>query len=61
MIDLRAICGFAAFGAESLRLSVRSLEKGEASPRGGVAAKRVADLTESQRLSARDAAKPQYI
>ena len=55
-------CGFAASRAESLRLSVRHLEKGEASPRGGsVAAKRVVRLTESQRLSTREAAQPQTI
>ena len=48
--------GFAISRAESLRLSVRRLEKrGFAS--GGVAAK-VAGITESRRLSAREAAKP---
>jgi len=49
--------GFAISRAESLRLSVRRLEKrGFAS--GGVAANKVAGFTESRRLSAREAAKP---
>ena len=47
--------GFAASRAESLKLSVGHLEK----ERLRLAAKRVAGLTESQRLSAREAAKPQ--
>jgi len=47
--------GFAASRAESLWLSVGHLEK----ERLRLAAKRVAGLTESQRLSAREAAKPQ--
>jgi len=49
---------FAASRAESLWLSVRFFRRrGFAS--GGGAAKRVAGLTESPRLSAREAAKPQ--
>ena len=57
MIYPCAIDGSAAFRAESLWLSVRRLEK-ERLRLGGGAAKRVVDLTESQRLSAREAAKP---
>jgi len=55
---LLRFCGSAASRAESLWLSVRYLEK-ERLRLGGVAAKKIACLTESRRLSAREAAKPQ--
>jgi len=50
--------GFAASRAESLWLSVSSLIQMRLRL-GGAAAKRIAALTESQRLSARKAAKPE--
>jgi len=51
--------GFAASRAESLWLSVSSLIQMRLRL-GGVPAKRIAVLTESQRLSARKAVKPEY-
>jgi hypothetical protein len=50
-------CGCAAYRAESLRLSARYIE-GRGFATGGVGAKRVAGLPESQRLSALEAAQP---
>jgi len=52
------VCGFAASRAESLWLSVRYLEEGEASPRR-LSRQSSRGMTESQRLAAREAAKPQ--
>jgi len=54
---MRSLCGFAASRAESLWLSV-ALQRGRGFASGGVAAKRAEGLTESRRLSAREAAKP---
>jgi len=51
--------GFAASRAESLWLSASSLIQMRLRL-GGAAAKRIAVLTESQRLSARKAVKPEY-
>ena len=52
--------GSAAFRAESLRLSDRRLELIEAPPRSGIAVAIGSEtLTESQRLSAQNAAEPQ--
>ena len=56
---MRSLCGFAASRAESLWLSV-ALQRGRGFASGGVAAKRSEVLTESLRLSAREAAKPQH-
>jgi len=56
-LAMRSLCGFAASRAESLWLSV-ALQRGRGFASGGVAAKRAEGLTESRRLSAREAAKP---
>ena len=52
-----SFCGGAASRAESLRLSVATW-KGRGWASGGAVAKRIADLTESRRHSAREAAQP---
>jgi len=56
MISAPLGCGFAAFRAESLRLSVTSLQK-ERLRLGRRSRQTGQGLTESQRLSAREAAK----
>jgi len=58
MISAPLGCGFAAFRTESLRLSVTSLQK-ERLRLGRRSRQTGQGLTESQRLSAREAAKPQ--
>ena len=55
------ICGFAAFRAESLRLSGHPYQNYRLRLPSGIAAKRVGRSTESRRLSAREAAKPQKL